>query len=83
MFPKLTLTRSKTPCSPPERGVTRFTTGAAGDPFLGQAGREERAPEYRVEMICPDEAVAAATEALRAAHPYEEPAFDFIRIEGC
>ena len=47
---------------------------------IGQAGEVARVPEYRVEMICADEAVAAAEAALRAAHPYEEPAFDFVRV---
>jgi len=31
-------------------------------------------------MLCADDAIAAVTAALRAAHPYEEPAFDFIRL---
>ncbi len=37
--------------------------------------------EYRVEMLCPGERVAAVVAALRAAHPYEEPAFDLVRLE--
>jgi hypothetical protein len=55
---------------------------AGSDPFIGQTGAVARVPEFRVEMICADGAVAAVTAALRAAHPYEEPAFDFVRIEG-
>lgn len=64
-------------------GQGQFRPLPGSDPFLGRAGSEERVAEYRVEMICPDEAVAEATAALRAAHPYEAPAFDFLRIEGC
>ena len=63
-------------------GQGQFRPLAGSDPFTGQTGIEERVPEYRVEMICPDEAVAAVTAALRSAHPYEEPAFDFVRIGG-
>jgi hypothetical protein len=33
-------------------------------------------PELRVETVVPDELVADAVQALRAAHPYEEPAYD-------
>ena len=64
-------------------GLGQFRPLPGSAPFLGRTDSEARVPEYRVEMICPDEAVAAATAALRAAHPYEEPAFDFVRIEGC
>lgn len=61
-------------------GQGQFRPLAGSAPFIGQAGVVEHVPEYRVEMICADEAVAAAAAALRAAHPYEEPAFDFVRM---
>ena len=64
-------------------GTGQFRPLPGSNPFLGLAGAEERVPECRVEMICPDDAVAGATKALCAAHPYEEPAFDFVRMEGC
>jgi hypothetical protein len=37
---------------------------------------EQHVPELRVEAVVPDELVEDAVEALRAAHPYEEPAVD-------
>lgn len=61
-------------------GQGQFRPLAGSDPFIGQTGVEERVAEYRVEMICEDGAVAAVTRALRAAHPYEEPAFDLIKV---
>lgn len=61
-------------------GTGQFRPLEGSAPFIGQAGEVARVPEYRVEMICADEAVAAAEAALRAAHPYEEPAFDFVRV---
>jgi hypothetical protein len=61
-------------------GQGQFRPLAGSDPYIGTAGVEERVPEVRVEMICEDERVAAVTAALRAAHPYEEPAFDFVRV---
>ncbi|TVQ28657.1 MAG: NGG1p interacting factor NIF3, partial [Spirochaetaceae bacterium] len=36
--------------------------------------------ELRVETICEDAVVRTVVEALLAAHPYEEPAYDVIRI---
>ena len=67
-------------CSWQVLGQGQFRPLAGSDPFIGQTGVEERVSEYRVEMICPVPAVAAVTAALRATHPYEEPAFDFVRI---
>jgi len=61
-------------------GQGQFRPLAGSDPFIGRAGVEERVQEYRVEMICEDEAVDGVTRALRASHPYEEPAFDFVRL---
>ena len=61
-------------------GQGQFRPLAGSAPFIGQAGVLERLPEWRVEMICKDAAVAAVTAALRAAHAYEEPAFDWVRL---
>ncbi len=61
-------------------GQGQFRPLAGSDPFVGRTGVEERVPEFRVEMLCAEETVAAVTAALRAAHPYEEPAFDFVRV---
>jgi len=61
-------------------GQGQFRPLEGSDPFVGQTGVLERVPEYRVEMLCADEALDRVTRALRAAHPYEEPAFDFVRI---
>jgi hypothetical protein len=61
-------------------GQGEFRPLAGSEPFIGRAGEVERVPEVRVEMICVDDAVAAVAAALRTAHPYEEPAFDFVRL---
>ena len=61
-------------------GEGQFRPLAGSRPFLGAAGRDERMPEYRVETIVPEDAVAAVLAALKKTHPYEEPACDFVRI---
>ena len=61
-------------------GEGQFRPLAGSRPFLGAAGRDERVPEYRVETIVPEAAAAAVLAALKAAHPYEEPAYDLVRI---
>jgi hypothetical protein len=65
-----------TRCSWYTEGTGTFLGGEGTSPSVGQAGREERVAELRLETVFPaaqhDEIVAA----LRRAHPYEEPAFD-------
>ena len=47
----------------------------------GEAGREERVPELRLETVFPAEHRERVVEALRRAHPYEEPAFDVYELQ--
>ena len=69
-----------TQCSFNVAGEGTFVGGASTNPVVGRRGQLERAPEIRVEMVCPQSAVAAVVAALRAAHPYEEPAFDLVPL---
>jgi dinuclear metal center YbgI/SA1388 family protein len=55
-------------------GQFRPLPGAA--PTLGVVGEVETVREDRVEVIAPRRSRARILAALRAAHPYEEPAFD-------
>lgn len=61
-------------------GQGQFRPLAGSEPFIGQQGEVERVSEYKVEMVCASELVGAAVDALRRAHPYEEPAFDIIEM---
>ena len=47
---------------------------------MGEKGREERVPELRLETVYPEERETEVVEALRSAHPYEEPAFDLYPL---
>jgi dinuclear metal center YbgI/SA1388 family protein len=63
-------------------GVGTFYGSSASHPAAGQAERLEQAPEARLEVICPERRVPDAIGRLRAAHPYEEPAFDVYSLRG-
>ena len=63
-------------CSWYTGGTGTFVGGEQTDPTVGERGREERVPEFRVETVVPAEKLASVITALRTAHPYEEPAFD-------
>ena len=57
-------------------GTGQFRPGPGSNPTIGAVGALEQVPETRIEMVAPRRLRAAVVAALRAAHPYEEPAFD-------
>ncbi len=67
-------------CSWYTGGTGTFLGGEGTDPAIGEAGREERAPELRVETVVPAERVADVVAALVAADPYEEVAYDLYPL---
>lgn len=60
----------------PGTGQFRPLTGAS--PTIGRIGDLEHVAENRVEVVLPRRLRAAVVAALRAAHPYEEPAFHVL-----
>jgi hypothetical protein len=67
-------------CSWYTAGTGTFLAREGASPAVGGVGQEERAAEYRVEVVVPEQSLAAAVEALRNAHPYEEVAFDLYPL---
>jgi hypothetical protein len=67
-------------CSWYALGTGTFLGREESDPTIGRRGREERVPEYRLESVYPAEREQEVVAALRAAHPYEEPAFDLYPL---
>jgi dinuclear metal center YbgI/SA1388 family protein len=65
-------------CAWTTAGVGTFVAGEDTDPAVGEPGRRTEVPETRVEMVVPSSGVAAVVRALRAVHPYEEPAYDLL-----
>jgi hypothetical protein len=63
-------------CSWYTEGTGTFVGGEGASPALGEAGREERVTEMRLETVFPAERQEEVVAALRRAHPYEEPAYD-------
>ncbi len=68
-------------CSWQTPGKGQFRPLDGSIPFLGEEGKVETVDEWRVEMVVPDEQLKLVLAALRLAHPYEEPAFDVLRME--
>lgn len=62
------------------KGAGQFRPLKGSQPFIGQSDQLEQVAEYRVEMVCEDSLIKSAVAALRAAHPYEEPAIDVWQL---
>ena len=67
-------------CSWYTAGTGTFFAGEGASPAVGEAGREERVAELRLEVLYPGAREAEVVAALREAHPYEEPAFDLYPL---
>ena len=61
-------------------GTGSFRPGAGADPHVGVVGTVHHEPESRVEMELPRSVVGRVVAALRAAHPYEEVAYDLYPV---
>jgi dinuclear metal center YbgI/SA1388 family protein len=67
-------------CSFSSAGYGTFFGTEAANPTIGQAGRRETVREWRIETICAGSCLAEVLNAIRAAHSYEEPAIDVIKL---
>lgn len=62
-------------------GTGTFLPGPGASPTIGAVGERARVAETRIEMVLPRDRRYAVVRALRAAHPYEEPAFDVVELD--
>jgi dinuclear metal center YbgI/SA1388 family protein len=67
-------------CSFRTNGTGTFFGHAGTNPAIGERGTLETVSEVRLETVVPAASLARVVAALRAAHPYEEPAFDLVRL---
>jgi len=71
-------------CTFAAAGEGTFLPLAGTNPFLGEQGKLEKAAEYRLETIVPQQKLKPVVEAMLKSHPYEEVAYDIFptAIEG-
>jgi dinuclear metal center YbgI/SA1388 family protein len=67
-------------CSWSVSGIGQFLPHEGASPAVGSVGSVERVAEDRFEVVAPARARKAVLTAMRAAHPYEEPAFDIFAL---
>ncbi|MFF1823232.1 Nif3-like dinuclear metal center hexameric protein [Kribbella sp. NPDC058245] len=61
-------------------GEETFRPLEGATPAIGRVGHVSRVPATRLEMILPRHKRRAVVAAMKAAHPYEEPAYDVYEL---
>jgi dinuclear metal center YbgI/SA1388 family protein len=69
-------------CSFRIEGTGTFTPGAGTNPFIGQPGEPQTVYEQRIEVLMPLYLQNSVLRALRQAHPYEEVAYEVVKLEN-
>lgn len=69
-------------CSFTVDGTGTFKAGPEAKPFMGNIGEREDAAETRLEVIVPDWLLTKVIAAMKAAHPYEEVAYDVFSLSN-
>lgn len=64
------------------KGTGQFRPLENSNPFLGKQGQIEQVDEWKIELVCEEAVLPRVIEALKAAHPYETPAYLVIRFEN-
>ncbi|BBY01431.1 Nif3-like dinuclear metal center hexameric protein [Mycobacterium seoulense] len=67
-------------CSWSVSGIGQFLPHDGASPAVGSVGTVEKVAEDRFEVVAPARIRPAVLAAMRAAHPYEEPAFDVFAL---
>lgn len=56
-------------------GQGQFQPMTGSQPFVGRQGQLEKVAEWRVELVVATAYIKPVVNALKTAHPYEEPAY--------
>ncbi len=69
-------------CSYNSTGFGTFKANENCQPFVGEVGELHQEKELRIETIFPSYLQSTIINALKAAHPYEEVAYDIYPLEN-
>ena len=68
-------------CSWQTAGVGQFRPGKGSKPFIGKKYKIETVLEYKVEFVCDSKHINNVIAALKKAHPYETPAYQYWELK--
>jgi dinuclear metal center YbgI/SA1388 family protein len=69
-------------CSFNLEGKGTFRASSDSNPYVGETGKLHQEPETRLETIVPVHLLGKVLQAMTAAHPYEEVAYDIYPLEN-
>ncbi|MCH5598435.1 Nif3-like dinuclear metal center hexameric protein [Niabella ginsengisoli] len=69
-------------CSFRVNGVGTFKPSETANPFLGEAGKRHEDEELKIELLLPSHLEQQIIATLKSVHPYEEVAYEVIRINN-
>jgi hypothetical protein len=67
-------------CSWECEGVGQFKPINSANPYIGELNKLQKVNELKVEMVCKEENLKDAINALKFSHPYEEVAYGIIEL---
>jgi len=63
-------------------GTGQFRPLENSQPAIGSINEIELLSEIKIELVCAAKYIKPAIEAMKKAHPYEEPAYDVWKMEA-
>ena len=63
-------------------GRGQFQALPTSQPYIGNCSELTTLEEYKVELVCSDSCLTATITALKATHPYEEPAYQYWKVNS-
>lgn len=61
-------------------GEGQFMPLDGSNAFIGEKNKIEKVQELRVETLCDNNCIKPVIDALKKAHPYEEPAYEILPL---
>lgn len=69
-------------CSWETAGMGQFKPLAESKPAIGDKNQINQVEELRVEILCSEQNIQNAVDQMKSSHPYEEPAYEVIKLES-
>jgi structural toxin protein (hemagglutinin/hemolysin) RtxA len=63
-------------------GCGQFRPLENSSPYIGKNMKLEKVKEFKVELVCEEENLENAVNALKQQHPYETPAYQYWKINN-